>query len=328
MIRRDFIKLLGGTAAGWPFAAHAQQATRMRRIGVLLNYYEGDPQTTNATSAFERGLQERGWKLGDNLQIVYRWAPDDIIVRRFAHELVSLAPDVILAVGGSSASALQGVTRVIPIVFMKMSDPVNRRLIANMEQPGGNFTGLIEFESSIGEKWLELLKQVAPGVRRVAVIQDPSRVAWRSLLSAIQKAAPSFNVEVSPVDVRDGLKMERNIDTFASNPNGGLIVTPSTYSVIIRDRIIALATRHKLPAIYFTQIFVSDGGLILYAPDPIDPYRRAAGYVDRILKGEKPADMPVQAPTKFRLVVNLRAAQAIGLTVPAGVLTVADHVIK
>jgi putative tryptophan/tyrosine transport system substrate-binding protein len=162
----------------------------------------------------------------------------------------------------------------------------------------------------------------------VAVIQDPSRVAWRSLLSAIQKAAPSFNVEVSPVDVRDGLKMERNIDTFASNSNGGLIVTPSTYSVIIRDRIIALATRHKLPAIYFTQIFVSDGGLILYAPDPIDPYRRAAGYVDRILKGEKPADMPVQAPTKFRLVVNLRAAQAIGLTVPAGVLTVADHVIK
>ena len=328
MRRREFIKILGGAAAGWPLAARAQQPERMRRIGALMNIAENDLQSTVWASAFERGLEERGWTLGGNMQIEYRWANNENLYRKFAQELVALTPDVILAAGGSSASALQEVTRTIPIVFMGTSDPVNRRLIASMEQPGGNFTGFIEFEPSIGGKWLELLKQIAPSVTRVAVIRDPGRFSWRALLTAIEKAAPSFSVEVSPVDARDGTEMERIITTFASSPNGGLIVTPNAFSAIFRERIITLAARHKLPAIYFSRFFVTDGGLISYAPDTIDQYHRAAGYVDRILKGEKPADMPVQAPTKFELVVNLRTAQVIGLTIPAGVLSIADHVIK
>ena len=242
--------------------------------------------------------------------------------------MIALAPDVVLAVSGSSATALQEVTRTVPIVFMGTSDPVNRRLIASMEQPGGNITGFIEFESSIGAKWLELLKQIAPSVTRVAVVRDPTRFAWRGLLTAIEKAAPSFSVEVNPVDARDVTEMERIITTFAGGSNGGLIVTPSAFSAIFREQIIALAARHKLPAIYFSRFFVTDGGLISYAPDPIDQYSRAAGYVDRILKGEKPADMPVQAPTKFELVINNSTAQGIDLTIPAGVLAVADQVIK
>jgi putative ABC transport system substrate-binding protein len=211
---------------------------------------------------------------------------------------------------------------------MGTSDPVNRRLIASMDQPGGNITGFVEFESSIGGKWLEWLKQIAPGMTRVAVVRDPTRFAWRGLLAAIEKAAPSFSVEVNPVDARDITEMERIITTFAASSNGGLIVTPSAFSAIFRERIIALAARHKLPAIYFSRFFVTDGGLISYAPDTIDQYRRAAGYIDRILKGEKPADMPVQGPTKFELVVNLRSAQVIDLTVPASVLAAADDVIK
>ncbi|MEJ2377449.1 MAG: ABC transporter substrate-binding protein [Pseudolabrys sp.] len=328
MKRRDFIKLLGGTAAAWPLIARAQQMTRMRRIGALMDFSEYDPQSTIGTSAFEHGLEERGWKLGTNLQIKYRWANYPNLLLKFAHELVALAPDVILAVGGSSASALQEVTRTIPVVFMEISDPVNRRLITSMERPGGNFTGLIEFQPGIGRKWLELLKQIAPAVTRVAVIQDPSRFAWRNLLTSIEKAASTSSVKVSPVDARDGVKMERMITTFASSPNGGLMVTPNTFSVLMRDRIIALAARHKLPAIYFNQLFVTDGGLASYAPDTSDQYRRAAGYIDRILKGEKPADMSIQAPTKFEFVINLKAAQTIGLNIPAGVLAVADRVIK
>jgi ABC-type uncharacterized transport system substrate-binding protein len=328
MKRREFIKLLGGTAAGWPLAAQAQQAVRMQRIGVLMNFYEGDPQSTIGSSAFEHGLEERGWKPGGDLQIDYRWGPNGILVRRFARELVALSPDVILAVGASSAAALQEVTRTIPTVFIKNSDPVNRGLIASMEKPGSNFTGFVEFEPSIGEKWVELLKQIAPNVTRVAVIQDPVRYAWRNLSAAIEKAAPSSNVKLTEIDARDGATMERIITAFAGSPNGGLIVTPSTFSVIIREQIIALAARHKLPAIYFSHFFVTEGGLISYAPDTIDPYRRAAGYVDRILKGEKPAEMPVQAPAKYELVINLRAAKALGLTVPPSLLTRADNVIK
>ncbi len=328
MRRREFIKLLGGTAAGWPLAARAQQPVQMRRIGALMNIAENDLQSTVWVSAFERGLKERGWTLGGNLQIEYRWATNENLYRRFAQELVALTPDGILAVSGSSASALQEVTRTIPIVFVGTSDPVNRRLIASMEQPGGNITGFIDFESSIGGKWLELLKQVAPRVTRVAVVRDPVRLSWIRLVTAIEMAAPSFSVEVSPVDVRNGIEMERTITTFASSPNGSLIVTPSAFSAISRERIIALAARNKLPAIYFNQLFVTDGGLISYGPDMIDQFRRAAGYVDRILKGEKPADMPVQAPTKFELVINLRTAKTLGVTIPASVLSIADHVIK
>ena len=325
MERRDFIKLLGGAAAGWAFSASAQPITRMRRIGALMNIAQDDPQSITWASAFRRGLEVQGWTLDVDLQIEYRWANNENLYRRFAQELIALAPDVVLAVSGSSATALQEVTRTVPIVFMGTSDPVNRRLIASMEQPGGNITGFIEFESSIGAKWLELLKQIAPSVTRVAVVRDPTRFAWRGLLTAIEKAAPSFSVEVNPVDARDVTEMERIITTFAGGSNGGLIVTPSAFSAIFREQIIALAARHKLPAIYFS---VTDGGLISYAPDPIDQYSRAAGYVDRILKGEKPADMPVQAPTKFELVINLSTAQGIDLTIPAGVLAVADQVIK
>jgi ABC-type uncharacterized transport system substrate-binding protein len=326
MRRREFIKLLGGTAAGWPLAARAQQP--MRRIGALMNIAENDLQSTIWASAFERGLKERGWTPRDNLQIEYRWANNENLYRRFAQELVALTPDVILAVSGSSASALQEATRTIPIVFMGTSDPVNRRLIASMEQPGGNITGFIEFESSIGAKWLELLKQIAPRVTRVAVVRDPTRLSWRGLLTAIERAAPSFSVEVIPIDARDGTEMERTLTTFASSTNGGLIVTPSAFSAIFGGRIIALAARHKLPAIYFNQFFVTDGGLLSYAPDTIDQYHRAAGYIDRILKGEKPADMPVQAPTKYQMVINLRTAKALDLTVPPTLLASADEVIK
>ena len=328
MRRREFIKLLGGTAAAWPLAARAQQADRVRRIGALMNIAETDPQSRIWAAAFERGLAEQGWKPGSNLQIAYRWANDENLYRRFARELLALTPEVVLAVSGSSASALQEITSTVPVVFMGTSDPINRRLIANMERPGGNFTGFIEFEPSIGAKWLELLKQIAPNVTRVAVLRDPTRLSWRSLVTAIEKAAPSLNVDVSPVDARDAMQMERALTAFASSPNGGLIVTPSAFSAIFRDRIIALAARQKLPAIYFSPFFATDGGLSSYSPDIIDQYLRAAVYVDRILKGEKPGDMPVQAPSKFEFIVNLRTAQAIDLTVPAGVLAVADHVIK
>jgi putative ABC transport system substrate-binding protein len=328
MRRREFITLLGGAAAAWPLVARAQKAQRVQRIGALMSFIESDPQSTIGTSAFEQGLKDRGWIPGRNVQIEYRWANYGALYKRYAHELVDLTPDVILAVGGSSATALQEATRTIPIVFMKTSDPVNRRFVASMERPGGNFTGLIEFEPSIGVKWLELLKQTAPNITRVAVIQDPMRTAWRNLLTAIEKVAPSFGVKVSAVDARNGLAMERTITAFANTPNGGLIVTPSAFAVIIREQIIALATRYKMPAIYFDKFFVTEGGLISYAPDTVEQYHLAAGYVDRILKGEKPADIPVQAPTKFELAISLKAAQLIDLPIPTSVLSIANLVMK
>src|SRR5262245_10193545 len=300
----------------------------MRRIGALMNIVDYDPQANVWASAFERGLKERGWSPGGNLKIEYRWANNDNLYRKFANELVALAPDVILAVSGSSATALQEVTRTIPIVFMGTSDPVNRRLIASMEKPGGNFTGFIEFEPSIGGKWLDLLKQIAPGVTRVAIIRDPTRFSWRNLVVAIEKAAPSFSVEVSPIDARNGTEMERILTAFAGSPNGGLIVTPNAASALFRERIIGLTARHKLPAIYFSKFFVTDGGLFSYAPDTIDQYGRAAGYVDRILKGAKPADLPVQSPTKYELAINLKTAKALGLTVPNTLIERADKVIE
>ena len=328
MRRREFIKFLGGTAAAWPLVARAQQAARVRRIGALMSIAENDPQSTIWASAFERGLSEQGWKPGSDLQIEYRWANDENLYRRFARELLAFTPEAVLAVSGSSASALQEVTSTVPVVFMATSDPVNRRLIASMEKPGGNFTGFIEFEPGIGAKWLELLKQVAPNVTRVAILRDPTRFSWRSLVTAIEKAAPSLSVDISPIDARDAMQMERAITAFAGNSNSGLIVTPSAYSAIFRERIIALAAQLKLPAIYYSPFFATDGGLCSYSPDMIDQYRRAAGYVDRILKGEKPGDMPVQGPSKFEFVINLRTARLMDLNVPAGVLAVADRVIK
>ncbi len=327
MRRRDFVKLFAGSAAAWPLVAPAQQPDRMRRIGVLMSTAETDMQTTDGVTAFVRGLVERGWTLGGKMQIEYRWAAGNAnLYRRFALELVALSPDVILAVGGSGVSALQQATRTIPIVFVATNDPVDRNLIASMERPGGNTTGLLGFDFSIGAKWLELLKQIAPSVSRVAVVRNPAQLGGQ--LKAIEMAAPPFTVEVSSVDVRGGIEMEHAITAFAGSPNGGLIVTPSSFSVLFRDQIITLADRHKLPAVYYNRYFVTGGGLISYGPDIVDEYRRAAGYVDRILKGEKPADMPVQTPTKFELVVNLRTANALGLTIPAGVLSSANEVIK
>ena len=327
MRRRDFVKLFAGSAAAWPLVVQAQQPDRMRRIGVLMSTAETDMQTTDAVSAFVRSLVERGWTLGGKMQIEYRWAAGNAnLYRRFAQELVAFAPDVILVVGGSGVSALQQVTRTIPIVFVRTSDPVKRGLIASAERPGGNTTGFIEFEFSMGGKWLELLKQIAPSVSRVAVVRDPMQGIGH--LTAIETAAPSFSVEVTPVDARSATEMEQTITTFARGSNGGLIVTPSAFSAVFRDQIITLANRYKLPAVYFNRFFVTGGGLISYGPDIIDQYRRAAGYVDRILKGEKPADMPVQAPTKFEIVINLKTATALGLTIPAGVLSTADEVIK
>jgi len=327
MRRRDFIILLGGTAVSWPLVARAQQSTAIRRVGALMSIAENDPQARVWASAFEQGMEKHGWKPGHNLQIEYRWANNDSLLKRFAQELVRLNPEVILAASASSASALQEATGTVPVVFMGTSDPVSRRLIASMEKPGGNFTGYVEFEPGIGVKWLELLKQIAPNVTRVAVVQDPMRSTWRQVLSGIEKAAPSFNVQVTPVDARDSAELERFLATFAG-PGGGMIVTPNQFSALARDRLVALAAQHKLPAVYFSRFFVTEGGLISYAPDTIDQYHRAADTIDRILKGEKPADMPVQTPAKFEIVANLRTAQMIGLTIPAQLVAAADHVIR
>ena len=327
MRRRDFIILLGGTAVSWPLGARAQESTAVRRGGARLSVAENDPQARVWASAFEQGMEKHGWKPGHNLQIEYRWANNDSLLKRFAQELVRLNPEVILAASASSASALQEATGTVPVVFMGTSDPVSRRLIASMEKPGGNFTGYVEFEPGIGVKWLELLKQIAPNVTRVAVVQDPMRSTWRQVLSGIEKAAPSFNVQVTPVDARDSAELERFLATFAG-PGGGMIVTPNQFSALARDRLVALAAQHKLPAVYFSRFFVTEGGLISYAPDTIDQYHRAADTIDRILKGEKPADMPVQTPAKFEIVANLRTAQMIGLTIPVQLVAAADHVIR
>jgi putative ABC transport system substrate-binding protein len=326
MRRRDFITLLGGTAALWPLAAHAQ-STQVRRAGALMNIAENDPDARVWATAFEQGLEKQGWKVGGNLQLDYRWANNDSLLKRYAQELIGLNPDVILAVSGSSASALQETSGTVPVVFMRTSDPVNRRLIASMEKPGGNFTGFVEFEPGIGVKWLELLKRIAPNVARVAVVQDPMRSTWKHVLAGIEKAAPWFSVEVTRVDARENAALERALENFAG-ADGGMIVTPNLFSALARERLVALAARHKLPAVYFSRFFVTEGGLISYAPDTIDQYQRAAGYIDRILKGEKPANMPVQAPEKFETVANLRTAQLLGLTIPAQVVASADHVIR
>jgi putative ABC transport system substrate-binding protein len=328
MRRRDFVTLLGGTALLWPLAAHSQQSTQLRRVGALMNIGENDPQARVWATAFEQGLEKQGWKLGRNLQIDYRWANNDSLYKRFALELVGLNPEVILAVSGSSASALQQATSSLPIVFMGTSDPLNRRLVASMDKPGGNITGFVEFESGIGVKWLELLTQIAPKVKRVAVVHDPMRSTWTSVLIGIEKAAPSFNVQITPIDARDSGELERSLAAFAGNGDAGVIVTPNLFSALTRERLVAMMAKHKLPAVYFSRFFVTEGGLISYAPDTVDQYQRAAAYIDRILKGEKPAGMPVQAPAKFEIVANLRTAQLIGVTLPTQLVASADHVIK
>jgi putative tryptophan/tyrosine transport system substrate-binding protein len=326
--RRQFITLLGGAAA-WPLAARAQQPERMRRIGVLQSLAANDPEGQARLAAFAQGLQQAGWTIGRNVQIDTRWAAGDAEgFRRYAAELVALAPDVILVVGAAGVGPLRQATRTVPIVFVNTSDPVGAGFVESLARPGGNATGFLLYEYGTSGKWLELLKEIAPRVTRVAVLRDSGLAAGTGQLGAIQAVAPSFGVELRPVDVRAAPEIERAVAAFAHASDGGLIVTGSTLALVHRDLIVTLAAQHKLPAVYFQRVFVTSGGLISYAPDQIDQFRRAGGYVDRILKGEKPADLPVQAPTKLELVINLRAAKAIGLDVPPTLLARADEVIE
>jgi putative ABC transport system substrate-binding protein len=328
MKRREFITLIGGAAA-WPAAARAQQPDRIRRIGVFMSLAADDPEGQARLAAFLQGLQGFGWTVGRNLLIDTRWGAGDAARNRiYAAELAALAPDVIMASGGSVAELLLQVTRTVPVVFTQAIDPVGAGLVDNLARPGGNATGFTVFEFGISAKWLELLKEVAPRVTRAAVLRDPAMAAGSGQLGAIQSAAPSFGVELSPVNVRAAGEIEHAVTAFARGANGGMIVSASGLAIVHRELIVALAARHKLPAVYFQRFFVTAGGLISYGPETIDPHRRAAGYVDRILKGEKPADLPVQAPTKYELAINLKTAKALGLAVPDTVLARADEVIE
>jgi putative ABC transport system substrate-binding protein len=326
--RRDFITLLGSVAA-WPLAARAQQGERMRRIGVLMNQAADDPEGQARLIAFVQALQQFGWTDGRNVRIDTRWAAGDADrIRQYAAEFAAPAPHVILATGSFGVGPLLQATRAVPIVFVIVPDPVGAGFVDNLARPGGNATGFLQFEYALSGKWLELLKQVAPSVTRAAVIRDPAITAGIGQFGVIQSVAQSLGVEVSPVNVRDPSEIERAVATFARTPNAGLIVTGSALATVHRRLIINLAARHKLPAAYVSRYFVTDGGLISYGADLLDQYRQAAGYVDRILKGEKPADLPVQAPTKYELVINLKTAKALGLTVPDTLLARADEVIE
>ncbi|MEA2914445.1 MAG: hypothetical protein QOJ15_6526 [Bradyrhizobium sp.] len=328
MRRREFITLLGGSVAAWPLVARAQQPERMRRIGVLTYLAPDDAEGQARLAAFAQALKQLGWSDGDNLRIDTRWATADDI-RRHAAELVALVPDVILAATGTATVApLLQATRTVPIVFVVVIDPVGAGFVASLARPGGNATGFTIYEYGMSGKWLELLKEIAPRVTRAAVLRDPGVASGIGQFGAVQAVAPSFGVELSPVDVSDAGEIERAVTAFARSGNGGLIVTASALATRHRDLIITLAARQKLPAIYSGRWFVTDGGLISYGPDYVAQFRQAAGYVDRVLKGEKPADLPVQSATKYETVINLKTAKALGLDVPAPLLARADVVIE
>jgi putative tryptophan/tyrosine transport system substrate-binding protein len=328
--RRDFITLLGGAAAaGWPLAASAQQPERMRRIGILLNAAADDPRYQTWVGAFLQALALLGWTIGRNVRIDTRWAGANAAeTRRHAAELAALAPDVILAGGGQVMGPLREATRTVPIVFTQTPDPVGAGFVATLPRPGGNATGFTNFEYGVSGKWLEVLREIVPGMTRAAVLRDPTNPAGTGQWGAIQAVALPLGVEISPIDVRERGEIERGVTAFAAGSNGGLIVSSSGFAILHRELIIALAARHRLPAVYPFRFYAIDGGLISYGPDPIDPHRRAARYVDRILKGEKPADLPVQAPTKYELVINLKTAKALGLEIPPTLLARADEVIE
>jgi putative ABC transport system substrate-binding protein len=330
MRRREFITLLGGAAATWPLTARAQQPERMRRIGVLMSQSADSPEGLSMVSAFAQGLQEHGWTIGGNVRVDYRWGAGDLDrFRKYAAELVALAPDVVVGTAGSIVGALQQASRAVPIVFVTTIDPVGGGWVESLARPGGNTTGFSSPDFSMSGKRLELLKEIAPRVTRVAVVRDPSVPAGSGGFAAIQTVAPSFAVELTPISVRSADEIERGIAAFARAANGGLIVVGPTSSVQLHiNLIIALAARHRLPAVYGSPMWTKSGGLISYGVDPIDQYRRAAGYVDRILKGEKPADLRVQAPTKYELVINLKTAKALGLEVSPSLLARADEVIE
>jgi ABC-type uncharacterized transport system substrate-binding protein len=328
MQRREFITLLGGAAAGWPLAARAQQSERVRRIGVLSALAEDDPESVTRRAAFEQALKALGWTNGGNVRVDYRWAAANAErMRKHAAEVIALAPDVILTSSNIVLAPMMQATRTIPIVFVQVIDPVGSGFVESLARPGGNVTGFTQFEYSLAGKWLELLKQIAPQVTRAAVIRDPTRGPGIGQFAVVQAIAPSLGMELKPINTLDVSETERAIAAFARSPNGGLIVTVGG-TAFTRDLIIALAAKHRLPAVYPYRYFVNGGGLMSYGPDTIEQYRRAAGYIDRILKGEKPADLPVQAPTKYELVINLKTAKALGLDIPPSVLARADEVIE
>jgi putative ABC transport system substrate-binding protein len=328
MRRREFITLLGGAAA-WPLAAHAQQGERVRRIGVLNPAAADDAVFQARIGAFQQELALLGWSIGRNVRIDIRWATTNAAeIRRQAAELIALAPDVILAAGDTTLPSLLQATRTVPIVFAVATDPVGAGFVDSLARPGGSATGFMVFEFGMGGKFLELLKEIAPGVTRVAVLRDTTLASGAAQFGVIQAAAQSLRMDVTPVNMPNAGEIEQSVETFARSPNGGLIVTASAATLRHRDLIITLAARHKLPAVYWERFFVAAGGLISFGPDLIDNYRHAAGYVDRILKGAKPADLPVQAPTKYETVINLKTAKALGLTVPPTLLTRADEVIE
>ena len=328
MRRREFITLLG-TAAAWPLGAHAQQGEHVRRIGVLNPASADDPVWQARMGAFQQELALLGWNIGRNVRIDIRWATTDAVaIRKQTAELVALSPDVILAAGDSTVPSLLQATRTVPIVFPVSTDPVGAGYVDSLARPGGNATGFMIFEFGVSGKFLELLKEIAPNVTRAAAIRDATIPSGMAQFGAIQAVAPSLQMEVIPVNMRDAGEIEQSVKTFAHSPNGGLVVAASAASIRYRDVIIALAAQYKIPAVYWERFFVTGGGLISFGPDLMDNYRHAAGYVDRILKGEKPADLPVQAPTKYETVINLKTAKALGLTFPSAVLARADDVIE
>jgi len=328
MRRREFVALLGGAVA-WPLGVRAQQHEQTRRVGILLPATADDAVWQDRLGAFLQGLGPLGWTIGRNLHVDTRWATTNAAeIRRHAAELAALAPDAILAAATSSVVPLLQATRTVPIIFTATNDPVGSGFVDSLARPGGNATGFMNWEFSMGAKWLELLKQIAPGVMRVAVLRDASQSFTVNVFTAIQTAAPSLGMEVIPVNMRDASEIEQSVANFARSPNGGLIPSPSAAVVQHRDLIVTLAARHKLPAIYWERFFVTAGGLMSYGPDITEAFRQAAGYVDRILKGEKPADMPVQAPTKYELAINLKTAKALGLTVPPSLVAHADEVLE
>jgi ABC-type uncharacterized transport system substrate-binding protein len=329
MRRREFMALLGSAAAAWPLGAEAEQSERMRRIGVLMNLPAGDPEAAPHVAAFQEALRDLGWNVGRNIQMDVRWASGNLRDnRKYAAELIAQAPEVILASTTVALGPLLELTHTIPIVFVNAADPVGGGYVESLARPGGNATGFTLFEYSMSGKWLELLKEVSPSTTRVAVLRDPTIAAGIGQFGAIQAVAPVLGVELHPLNVRDPSEIEHAIGAFPRGTNGGLMVTVSTLAAFHRELIVTLAARYKLPAVYFYRFFVTGGGLICYGPDSMDGYRRAAGYVDRILKGEKAADLPVQGPVKYQLVINLKPARALGLEVPPSLLARADEVIE
>jgi putative tryptophan/tyrosine transport system substrate-binding protein len=329
MRRREFITLLSGTTVIRPIAAWAQQREQIARIGVLMSVAANDPESQPRITAFRESLQKLGWTEGRNVRIDVRWAGGDAALdRKFATELVTLTPDVILATASPAVAAVQAATRTVPIVFAHAVDPVGGGFVDSLARPGGNATGFVLFEYGMGAKWLELLKEIAPNVTRVAVLRDPAIAAGIGQLGAIQSVAPTLGVELTPVNLRDPGEIERAISAFARSSNGGLIVTAAPLGTVHRDLIVTLAARHKLCAIYNLRSYVTAGGLISYGTDVYDLFRRAAGYIDRVLKGEKPSDLPVQAPIKFETVINLKTVKALGITFPPALLGRADEVIE